>query len=157
MAYEALTPAKFKELKPQFAAVDDAIVQSYIDMAAIWVDKSWVESSYIPAWAALTCHLMTLAGLGTDADSSAHKDGSAGFQTIKSGTLTLTKFAKDSSQSDYQRWITSTACGEYFWILFQMNKRGPRVAVVSTGGCHSGYAKDWGAPVYGWPGVFIGL
>lgn len=156
MAYEALTPAKFKELKPQFADVDDAIVQGYIDMAAIWVDKSWVESSYIPAWAALTCHLMTLAGLGTDADSSAHKDGTVGFQTIKSGTLTLTKFAKDSGQSDYKGWITSTPCGQFFYQLLAMNKRGPRVAVVSTAVCPSPYAKDWPCPAYGWPGVFLG-
>ncbi|MFC6487361.1 DUF4054 domain-containing protein [Nitratireductor sp. GCM10026969] len=153
-AYDPVTPAEFKAAKPQFDAVDNATVQQYLDMAALWVDKSWVASSYRPAIIALTCHLMTLAGLGNDADSSAHKDGTAGFQTIKSGTLTLTKFAKDSNQSDYQRWITSTACGEYFWILFQMNKRGPRVAVVSTGICPSPYAKDWPGPVYGWPGVF---
>lgn len=156
MAYEALTPTQFKELKPQFAAVDDAVVQGYIDMAAIWVDTSWVESSYIPAWAALTCHLMTLTGLGTDAASQSNSNGTAQFQTIKSGTLTLTKFAKDSNQSDYQRWITSTPCGEFFYQLFMMNKRGPRVAVVSTGGCPSPYAKDWPGPVYGWPGVFFG-
>lgn len=157
MAYEPITPAEFKEAKPQFAAVADAVVQQYLDMTAIWVDQTWVASSYKPAIIALTCHMMTLAGLGTDATSQMHASGAYGFESIKSGTLTLTRARGGSSdQSDYKGWITSTPCGQFFYQLLAMNKRGPRVAVVSTAVCPSPYAKDWPCPAYGWPGVFLG-
>lgn len=154
MAYEPVTTAQFKTAKPQFAAVPDVTVQQYLDMAGIWVDASWAESTYQPAIIALACHLMTLEGLGTDPASVANKSGLYGFESIKSGTLTLTRARGAGVQSDYKGWITSTPCGEFFYQLLRLNKAGPRVAVVSTAACLSPYAKDWPGPVYGWPGVF---
>ncbi len=157
MAYDNLTPARFKQLKPQFAAVDDAVVQSYIDMASVFVDQSWPEKLYEQAWTAYTCHLMTMDGLGTDAESRSEASGRAQYQSIKSGELTLTRFQKAAGDMNYGEWLSQTKCGAYFFQLLRMVKGGPRVAIGAIGGCVSGYAKDWQGPAYGWPGVFGGL
>lgn len=144
MAYEALTPAKFKELKPQFADVSDPVVQSYIDLASMWVDETWPEKAYQPAWAAMTCHLMTLDGLGTDAESQGQSSGAAQYHSIKSGELTLTRYQKDAGDMSYSDWLAQTKCGQFFLQLLKMGKGGPRVAMGGiNAGCVSPYAKDW--------------
>jgi len=61
----AVTPASFKTAKPQFAAVPDATVQAYLDMAAQIAFDPENDLAVI----SLTCHLMTRDGLGTDAQS----------------------------------------------------------------------------------------
>lgn len=38
-----LTPEKFKQLKPQFASVDDATIEGYIALSSLWVDGSWPD------------------------------------------------------------------------------------------------------------------
>jgi hypothetical protein len=153
-AYDPVTPAEFKAAKPQFAAVDDAVVQSYLDMAARVVDQSWTAGDYKNAIIAFACHLMTLEGLGTDAASQSHASGAAEYESIKSGVLTLTRFrAAAGATTPYMDWLNSTPCGKYFVFLLRLNRGGPRVATVSTA-MPSGYAKDWCGPAYGWPGVF---
>jgi hypothetical protein len=154
MAYEPVTPAQFKTAKPQFATVPDATVQMYLDMAGRMVDTSWTAGDYANAIIAFACHLMTLDGLGTDAASQAHATGAAEFETVKSGTLTLTRFRADAGpDTPFTDWLNSTPCGKYFALLLRLNRGGPRVLTVSTM-MPSGYAKDWCGPSYGWPGVF---
>jgi hypothetical protein len=143
MSYPALTPAAFKLLKPQFAEVDDAVVQQYIDMGGRMVDTSWTQLDYTNAWAAFTCHLMTLEGLGTDAQSQAFASGASEFQTIKSGELTLTRFkAAGGDGGGLWSWMGSTPCGRYYVMLLRMNRAGPVGISVAGGGCTSPYAKD---------------
>lgn len=155
MAYETLTPARFKELKPQFSEVSDQTVQSYIDLATLLVDKSWPEKAFEPAWVAFTCHLMTIDGLGIDEASKSFSAGTAQYQSIKSGEVTLTRYQKRASESSYTDWLNSTPCGQFFFMLLKMAKSGPLVISVGSR-CKSGYAKDHCGPVYGWPGVFYG-
>lgn len=143
MAYDTLTPARFKALKSQFAAVDDEVVQSYIDLASMWVDQSWPEKAFEPAWAAMTCHLMTLDGLGSDAESKGQASGAAAYQSIKSGELTLTRYQKTAGSMTYVDWLGQTKCGAFFLQLLNMAKAGPRVAMGGVGSCVSPYAKDW--------------
>lgn len=158
MAYEQLTPEAFKTAKPQFAAVENATVQSYIDMASRLVDTSWAAGDYSNAWIALTCHFMTLDGLGTDAASKGFKAGAAFYQTIRSGQLTLTRYRETSSEStDFGTWLKSTPCGNYYYLLLQLNKRGPRVLIGACGPQTSPYAKDQPVPGWGgWPNDFWG-
>lgn len=153
MAYEALTPARFKELKPQFVGVSDPIVQSYIDLASMWVDESWPEKAYEQAWAAMTCHLMTLDGQGTDAQSQQFKAGLANFQSFKSGEMTLTRYQKAAGGMSYADWLEQTVCGAFFSQLLRMAKGGPRIAFGGIGCGVSPYAKD--AP-QAWPTFFNG-
>lgn len=146
-----MTPAEFKVRKPQFVAVADPTVQTYLDMAARAVDPaSWFAADVDSGQAAFACHLMTLDGLGTDAASRAHATGTAEFQMIRSGQLTLQRYARAGDGTRYSDWLNSTPCGRNYGILARMNVGGPRVATV---GCipGSGYAKD--VP-YGWPGFF---
>lgn len=136
-----MTPAQFKALKPQFAGVLDATVQTYLDMTARIVFDPLDND----AVAALTCHLMTLDGLGTDAASQSHKSGTAAYQTIKSGQLTLTRFQEQSNGSTYGNWLQQTPCGQFYYLLLRAARGGPRVALGGGGPCRTAYAKD------GWP------
>lgn len=154
MSYDALTPAQFKAAKTQFSGVVDPTVQSYIDMASRFVDKSWIESDYQDAWIAYTCHLMTLDGLGTDAASKGFKTGTAAFQEIRSGQLTLKRYAQEASGSSYVDWLNGTECGRFYAQLLRLNRAGPRVAMGGVRAGASPYAKDHLGPPYGWPGVF---
>lgn len=153
MAYEPLTPAAFKAAKPQFSEVPDPVVQQYLDLGALFVDQSWPESAYQPAWSAITCHLMTLDGLGTGIEGKAYASGLGTFQSVKSGELTLTKYQKTSETTSYSDWLGSTTCGRFFWTLLRMSKGGPRVAMGSGMSCVSPYAKD---VAYAWPTFFYG-
>lgn len=143
MAITPVTPAAFKTAKPQFAAVADPTVQAYLDMAGLWVDESWPERIYPQAVISATCHLMTLDGLGTDAESQGQVSGAAQYQSIKSGELTLTRYQKAAGEASYSDWLGQTKCGEFFLQLLRMAKGGPRIAMGGVGNCYSGYAKDW--------------
>jgi len=136
-----LTPSEFKALKPQFANVPDATVEGYLSMSARLV----FDPDDADAMAALTCHLMTLDGLGTDAQSESFAEGTASFQTIRSGDLTLTRFQSQSSGSSYVDWLRQTPCGSFYALLLKMTRGGPRVATGGGGRCRTAYAKD------GWP------
>lgn len=155
MAWTLITPAQFKTAKPQFASVPDATVQAYLDMAGVVIladDMSWLtQARYSAAIMAFTCHLMTLEGLAADGDSGSMSQ----YQTIRSGELTLTRFARAASGSTYVDWLNSTPCGQFYAMLIKGIKGGPRV-VHAGGPCLTGYAKDWPGPAYGWPGVFGG-
>lgn len=155
MPHTPVTPSQFKTAKPQFSTVLDATVQTYLDLASLWVDSSWPEKIYQPAAIAATCHLMTLDGLGTDAESQGQASGSAQFQTIKSGELTLTRYQKSSGGMSYIDWLSRTACGQFFYQLLRMAKGGPRVAMGGVGCGISPYAKDAPLPC-GWPAMFGG-
>ena len=155
MPYTPVTPTQFKAAKPQFAAATDPTVQMYLDMAGRLVDETWTEGDYQPATIAMACHLMTLDGLGSDAESQAIASGQAAFQSIKSGEITLTRFRSSAAEgASFSGWLQSTACGRYFALLLRMNRGGPRVIMGGVAVGASPYAKDHAGPSYGWPGVF---
>lgn len=135
-----MTPAQFKARKPQFKDVLDPTVQMYLDLAGRMAFDP--TDDVVAAWA---CHVMTLDGLGSDAASQAQKSGTAGYQTIKSGQLTLTRFQEQSNGSTYGNWLQQTPCGQFYYLLLRANRGGPRVALGGGGPCRTAYAKD------GWP------
>lgn len=136
-----MTPSEFKALKPQFSAVANDRVQSYLDMAARIV----FDPEDDQALAALTCHFMTLDGLGTDAQSQSFADGSAEFDSIKSGQLSLTRYRAASTGSTFGDWLARTECGRFYAILLKMSRGGPMIARGGPAHCRTAYAKD------GWP------
>lgn len=138
-----LTPAQFKEMKPAFAGLSDAVVQMYLDAAQEVVDESWGEASARLGLAAYACHLMTLDGLGTSAEAKGFLKGTAGYQTIKSADVTLTRFARETTKSEYSEWLGQTQCGAAYQQMVRRLRGGMRVLAV---GCDMGvspYAKDW--------------
>lgn len=154
MANAKVTVAQFKALKTQFAEVDNAIVQLYLDLGALAADDSWPEPEYQIGVIAMACHLMTLEGLGSDAVSRGFAQGMGDLQSIKSADLTLTRFARAAGQTPYQEWLQSTPCGKQYAFRLRMTRGGPRVAMAASGPLVSGYAKDAPLNGFGWPGVF---
>lgn len=140
---QPVTPTEFKAAKPQFSGVPDPTVQAYLNLAALWVDDSWPESLYRPATIAAACHLMTLDGLGADAESQAVAQGAAQFQSIKTGNVTLTRYSAAAGGQSFGDWLAGTTCGRFLLQLMRMQHGGPRVAMGGQGICTSGYAKDW--------------
>lgn len=150
---EPVTPSQFKTAKPQFAEVDDATVQAFLDLAKLWVDGSWPDELYSPATIAATCHLMTIEGLGSDAQSKGFSTGLASFQSYRSGELSFTRYARNAADMSFSDWLGQTSCGVFFLQLLRMAKAGPRVAMGGIMHGQSGYAKDVpGNPIPEWWG-----
>lgn len=143
-----VTPEQFKIAKPQFAAVPDATVQMYLDMAARYVFDPENDDAII----SFTCHLMTLDGLGTDAASTSWRTGAASYQSIKSGQLTLTRYQRAAGEgTTWSSWLGQTQCGQFYALLLKMERGGPRVVSGGVGRCVTAYSKDmWGWPIDGW-------
>ena len=143
-----MTPAEFKTRKPQLAAVPDETVQMYMDMAARYA----FDPENPDAVAALTCHFMTLDGLGTDASSTSYRTGAASYQSIKSGQLTLTRYQRAAGEgTTFTSWLGQTPCGQFYALLLKWERGGPRVVSGGVGRCVTAYSKDmWGWPIDGW-------
>lgn len=150
MPYEALTPERFRTLKPEFQSLPDTEIQPRIDLASRFVDETWLENDYEPAWAAMTCHLLTLDGLGTSTEAEIAASGGSKLTSLKSGTLSLTFASGQSSGDDFKDWLNESTCGRFYLTLLRLNKGGPRLLTGGMVGPSSGYAKDW---PYKFPGV----
>lgn len=145
MPYEALTPSRFREMKPQFCSVPNETISAYIELASRFVDESWLEKEYEAAWAAMACHMMTLDGLGDSTEAEIALAGGSRVTSIKSGTLSLT-FADSvaaPSESALESWLGETACGRFYRLLLRLNRAGPRLLTAWGALPASGYAKDW--------------
>lgn len=138
------TPATLKMAFPAFAAVPDATVQLWINQAATMVDNTWFETDYAMAIILLACHYMVGAGLGTGAEAKANANGMGGYQTVRSGQLTLSRGS--TSQSDNMGEFGSTLYGRRFYWMLRRNKPGGVAAV--------GPACDVGGHPW-WNGIFI--
>lgn len=136
MAYVIPTPAQLKTLFPAFASVDDAIVQDAIDAGARNVDTSWTEGDYSRAIMLYACHYMTLQGLPTGAGVGATNGA---YRQIRSGQLTLTKYAKGEQAGDDGTLMGSTSYGRLWLDLLGKNRPGVSVLAGPV------------EPEYGWP------
>lgn len=147
-----VTPAEFKAAKPQFASVADATVQSYLDMSALWV-SGWPDEWADRATIAVTCHLMTIDGLGADPASEAWASGLGAFESIKSGEVTLSRFKgqAESAGMSTSGWFGQTPCGQQYLAMARVLFGGPRVAMGTVGACVSPYAKDGYRDSWWWP------
>ncbi len=147
MAYPIPSVADFKTKFPAFASVPDPTVQAWLDEAMTGVDESWSETDYLNAVYALTCHLMTMQGLGTSPQAVAIANGSSEWQTIKSGTLTLSRGSSTYDSSNPSDYYAQTPCGRAFLMFLKRNK--PAIMIIAGDvGCISPYAKDW--PAFFW-------
>lgn len=145
MPYEALTPTRFREMKPQFCSTPNDVLSSYIGLASRFVDESWLAEDYEAAWAAMTCHMLTLDGFGNSTEAEIAMAGGSRVTSIKSGTLSLTFANSESapSQGALDSWLGETACGRFYRLLLRLNRAGPRLLTAWAAMPVSGYAKDW--------------
>ncbi len=144
MACEPITPAQFREKKQQFSDVGDVDVQNYIDLAQIWCGGNWPESLCQSAQVAVVCHLMTLDGIGTDRESREFRSGRGEFQTVKTGSVTLTRFRSvaEGAGLSTSSWFEQTVCGRHFLAMMRTVLSGPVYVGGSSSSAVSAYAKD---------------
>lgn len=141
MMMAGATPSNVTALKaifPAFAAVPDNTVSFWITRAARQVDSSWPEEDRDFALYLLACHLMTEQGLGTGAEAEMFRAGAGGFDTLKSGSLSLSRSAPNVAGA-FGMYGT-TQYGRQFAVLTAQVKGGARV--TDTGAFPASY--PWG-------------
>lgn len=139
MAYTDATADDLQAAFPKFAAVTDETVEFWLKRARRSVDQTWTEGDYAMGQMLLAAHYMTLEGLGAGAEAESALSGTSDYQTIRSGSLTLTRFAKDGGAASGQ--FASTSYGRRFLELAKVNTGGPLVTPTGT----------WPVYPYGWP------
>lgn len=140
MSRDPVTPALFKQIKPSFSDVDDAVIQYYLDQAALSVGSAWPDNMYQSGIIALTCHLMTLQGLGTSEEAQTASSG--GLVRLKSASVDV-QVSQTAADAIAKGGYEATACGREFARLMGMLHAGPITVGGSAGPCASPYAKDW--------------
>lgn len=130
MAYENPDADDLQAAFPRFAAVADETVEFWLTRARRQVDESWTEDDYQMGQMLLACHLMTLNGLGTGAEAEAAAQGTGDYKTIKSASITLERFDRDSNAA--AGTLQSTSYGRQWLELARANRGGPRVMDTGT-------------------------
>lgn len=97
MAWTAPLPSDVKTRWPRFEGVGDPVVQGALDEAARFVDDSWPEADRSLGLMLYAAHVLTLDGQGSGTEAQLNAEGVGDFQSIKLGSLSLTRFGKDSS------------------------------------------------------------
>lgn len=141
MANPPVAPTQFKDAKTQFSAETDETVQTYLDAAEMWVSDDWPSKYYASAVIAVACHLMTLDGKGSGEESKSFASGSSEFQSVRSASVTITRFAAsgDNSRTESRKWFAQTACGRFFWQL--LAKRAAVLPRIAEGGVRGAYTR----------------
>lgn len=143
MAYENPDAADLKGNFPRFAAVADETVEFWLTRARRQVDESWTEGDYQMGQILLACHLMTLQGLGTGAEAEASAQGVGDYKTIRTGSVTLERFDRDSGAATGT--MGSTSYGRQWLELARANRGGPRVMATGILPYSGGHFVDGGS------------
>lgn len=137
---DPVTPSKFKTIKRAFSEVPDDVVQYYLDQAAPSVGSMWPDNMYQAGIISLTCHLMTLEGLGTSEEAKSAVSG--GMVRLKSASVDV-QVSQVAADAIAKGGYAATSCGREFERLMGMLHAGPITVGGSSGPCASPYAKDW--------------
>lgn len=131
MTYTPPSKADFIAIFPSFAAVTDDAYAFWSAQAALVTGpmEGCLGAQMDLATMLATAHYLTLAGIGTGAESEMAAQGASGFRRIKSGTIELER-ADDASSSDGGEWA-ATSYGQRVWPMLKVCVAGPRVS--STG------------------------
>lgn len=121
MAWTAPVPSDLQTRFPRFSSVDAGVVQTALDEAARMVDDTWLEGDRTMGLFLYACHVMTLDGFGEGASVE-------DFQSMTSGSLTLTRFPREPGASGDT--LLTTSYGKRFIELLKRNKPGVVVAGV---------------------------
>lgn len=117
MAYEAPTIADLKARYPAFDAVDDAIIQYWLDDSARYVDTRWSEADYPVGRILVAAHHMAAMGMGDDAALP------KGVTDFRSGTFSASQTGEAANSSGF----AATRYGEEYLSLLRRNIGGMRI------------------------------
>ena len=137
MPYIDPTPTDVKLDFPQFACVDNAVIQRRIDRTPMFVDETWLESDYTYAKELLTAYWLTDEGFGGGTDAEMASLGLSGVSRLKSGALDVTfKTGADASSGGIPAPWDANSFGRRFYALLRKNRGG--VVTAAGGGCGYG-------------------
>lgn len=145
MAYSPPTPAQMKARFPKFAAVDDSVLQQGLDEAARVVDETWPEDDFAMGRMLYAAHVLTLDGFGEGTEAQLNAEGVGDFQSIKLGTLSLSRFEKGAASKTGNAFLdglNSTTYGQRFLAIAARFAGGPIVAGGCAGGVTHPNARD---------------
>lgn len=145
MAFLAPTPADLKARFPRFDAATDPQAQGALDEAARMTDDGWPEADHFLGMMLYAAHVLTLDGVGAGTEAQLNAEGVGDFQSIKLGSLSLSRFSKAeaSKGSVVLDDLMKTTFGQRFYALAARFGGGP----VTTGDASalsgaSPYARD---------------
>lgn len=141
MAYTPPDKATFTAAFPSFAAVADPTYDLWLADAVLVTEplQDCLGARMDMATMLLTAHLLTLAGVGTGAESEMAAQGMSGFKSIRSGSLSLDRGESKSQGGIY----ASTSYGQRVWPMLAACLAGPRVTATGclpTGDGFNGFA-----------------
>lgn len=120
MAWTAPTPADVKARWVRFAPVADATIQRALDASTRLVDHTWQDDDRTEGMMLYAAHDLTLDGQGGGTEAQLNAEGVGDFQSIKLGSLSLTRFGRDASSKSGSATLdvfNSTTFGQRFLAL----------------------------------------
>lgn len=121
MPYTKPTPAQLKARYPEFASVPDPTVQMFLDEAGSYVDDTWIERDYQPAYLAATAHLLAKGGYPRTGSVSIPLLG-VGVKRRKVGDVeTEYNVASSGGSVGSAGWWMSTPYGGSYYRLARMS------------------------------------
>lgn len=121
MSYIVPTPSDLAARFPGFAAVPPPIIANAIAEAQSRVDQTWLPGDYSIGIMLLAAHTMTLDGLGTGAEAAAGAAGALGFQSMRSGSLSLDRRSPAGDDREPSLY-DETTYGRRFLALLKVNR-----------------------------------
>jgi len=120
------TVALFRELLPNFTAVPDETIQTYLDLAENVMGGGWGDTAD-EAQCFLAAHMMSMVGIGPSAQSGQL----AGFTNIKAGSVSLTR-SDAASMGGYG----GSAYGQIYYGMLKGRTAANGTGIMVTGtGC----------------------
>jgi hypothetical protein len=117
MAYSQPTAATLKLRFPAFAAVDDEVVEYWLEDARLIVTDSWSENDRAPAEMGLAAHNMAKQGLGT---GSIGVGDMAGVTSFRSASYSV-QFDASAVKAAATGGFGSTPYGADFAVYLRRN------------------------------------
>lgn len=116
MAYTAPTPAQFRARYPAFDALDDAVIQTWLDEGGTET-PTWAEDTRARAVMLYAAHRLAESGQGTG-------NIAAGVTSFRSGSFSATVTDAAASRTGF----AATVYGREYMDLMRRNFGGPRLA-----------------------------
>lgn len=126
MAYVQPDAAALKLRFPAFAAVDDAVVEYWLDDARVTVTDAWIEADRAPAEMALAAHNMAMEGYGSAGGAVAGL-AAMGVTDFKSGAMSAS-FDASTVAARNAGGYKASRYGTAFLEFLRRNVGGPFLA-----------------------------